>query len=83
MSRPLITLVLISLSAPAYAQRTNDNAVTAAGDAFGKAIGNERIGIYSTEDVRGFNPVDAGNARIEGLFFAQTDRPSSPGPEAS
>ena len=77
MSRPLITLILISLSAPAYAQRTNDNAVTAAGDAFGKAIGNERIGIYSTEDVRGFNPVDAGNARIEGLFFAQTDRPSS------
>jgi iron complex outermembrane recepter protein len=77
MSRPLVTLLLISFSAPAYAQRTNDNAVTAAGDAFGKAIGNERIGIYSNEDVRGFNPIDAGNARIEGLFFTQTDRPSS------
>ena len=65
------------LGSPAFAQRTTDNAVTAAGDAFGKAVGNERIGLYSTEDVRGFNPIDAGNARIEGLFFAQTERPSS------
>jgi hypothetical protein len=65
--KPLF-LLLTLISSPAFAQRTADNAVTAAGDAFGKAVGNERIGLYSSDDVRGFSPVDAGNARIEGCF---------------
>lgn len=77
MRRKLISLPLALMSMPAVAQRTADNAVTSAGDAFGKAVGNERIGLYSVDDVRGFNPIDAGNARIEGLFFSQVDRPSS------
>ncbi|MEY4500647.1 MAG: hypothetical protein RIS52_537 [Pseudomonadota bacterium] len=66
----------VALCAPgaALAQRTGENAVTQAGDAFGSSVGNEKIGIYSPEDVRGFNPIDAGNARIEGLYFDQQER---------
>lgn len=58
----------------AWAQQVDDNVVTNANDAFGQSVGNERIGLYSNEDVRGFSPVDAGNARIEGLYFAPVDR---------
>lgn len=43
-------------------------------DAFGTQIGNERTGLYSSNEVRGFDPVDLGNARIEGLYFDQVDR---------
>ena len=56
------------------AQRTEENAVAQSDDAFGKSIGSEKTGLYSSEDVRGFSPVDAGNARIEGLYFDQVDR---------
>lgn len=59
---------------PAFAQRTEENAVTQSGDAFGKSVGNEKVGLYSQDDVRGFDPIDAGNARIEGLYFDQQDR---------
>jgi iron complex outermembrane recepter protein len=73
----LLGLLLASTS-PAFAQRTDDNAVTEAEDAFGKSVGDEQIGIYSADDVRGFSPASAGNLRIEGLFFDQqaflTDR---------
>jgi iron complex outermembrane recepter protein len=72
-----ILLLLACVSAPAYAQRTTNNAVTSADDAFGRAVGNEKIGIYSTEEVRGFNPVEAGNVRMEGLYFDQQSLPSS------
>ena len=53
----------------ALAQRAGDNAVTSAQDAFGTTVGNESIGLYTTSDVRGFDPVQAGNARLEGLYF--------------
>ena len=56
---------------PAQAQRTDDNAVADADDAFGRSIGGEQIGIYSPDNVRGFSPVAAGNVRIEGLYFDQ------------
>ena len=62
---------------PAYAQRTDNNAVTAAEDAFGKSVGDQSIGIYNSDDVRGFSPVDAGNLRIEGLYFDQAGRVNS------
>lgn len=55
--------------ADAKAQRTNDNAVTAAQDAFGVSVGSERIGIYNDREVRGFSPVTAGNVRIEGVYI--------------
>lgn len=71
---PLLVLVV---AAPAFAQRTTNNAVTSSDDAFGRAVGNEKIGIYTTEDVRGFNPIEAGNVRIEGLYFDQQSTPSS------
>ncbi len=64
----------LCLAAPAHAQRTEENAVAQSSDAFGKSVGSERTGLYSGEDVRGFNPIDAGNARIEGLYFDQIDR---------
>jgi iron complex outermembrane recepter protein len=54
---------------PAYAQKTDNNAVTAAEDAFGKSVGDQSIGIYSDSSVRGFSPIVAGNVRIEGLYF--------------
>jgi iron complex outermembrane recepter protein len=62
------------LSVSALAQRTTENAVTQSGDAFGRSVGNERVGLYNQDDVRGFDPIDAGNARIEGLYFEQEDR---------
>ncbi len=34
-------------------------------------MGNEEIGLYSSSNVRGFSPTDAGNVRIEGLYFDQ------------
>lgn len=54
---------------PAAAQRANENAVTQAADAFGSSVGNERIGIYNPNSARGFSPVQAGNVRLEGLYF--------------
>jgi iron complex outermembrane receptor protein len=57
--------------APLAAQRTGDNATTAATDAFGRSIGDEDVGIYAVDSVRGFSPIDAGNVRIEGLYFDQ------------
>ena len=54
---------------PAVAQRTGENAVTSADDAFGTSVGNETIGLYSTDEVRGFSPVAAGNIRIDGLYM--------------
>lgn len=69
--RLVIFLAILSLAMPrtTYAQRASENAVTAADDAFGTTVGNETIGIYDSEDVRGFSPLQAGNVRIEGLYF--------------
>jgi iron complex outermembrane receptor protein len=65
----LLALSVASVAEPALAQRADDNAVTAAEDAFGTSIGNESIGLYSTSQVRGFSPVTAGNVRIEGVYI--------------
>jgi len=68
----LIAGSVVACSAiPAWAQKTAENATTQSSDAFGTAIGNERTGLYNPDEVRGFNPVEAGNARIEGLYFDQ------------
>lgn len=63
----LLTSVVASTifyAAPAWAQRADENAVRAAGDAFGTSVGNERIGLYNLVDVRGFSPITAGNIRM-------------------
>lgn len=56
-------------AAPAWAQRADENAVTSADDAFGASVGSEQVGLYSPFIARGFSPIDAGNVRIDGLFF--------------
>ena len=61
----------------AWAQRANENVATQSGDAFGRTVGQDKSGLYSSDDVRGFNPVDAGNVRLEGLYFDQVDRLST------
>jgi iron complex outermembrane recepter protein len=74
MSRPISIFVLIYAFASggaALAQRADDNVLTAADDAFGSSVGSESIGLYNAADVRGFSPVDAGNVRLEGLYFDQ------------
>jgi len=67
----VLSALVLCMSSPAFAQRTDDNAVTDADDAFGKSVGDSQIGIYSADDVRGFSPADAGNLRLEGLYFEQ------------
>ncbi len=68
---------LALLPGVACAQRAADNVTTQSSDAFGRAVGNEKSGLYTTDDVRGFNPVDAGNVRLEGLYFDQVDKVST------
>src|SRR5579863_8398088 len=65
----LATALVAAASEPAHAQRAAENAVTQADDAFGTTVGNERVGIYNENNVRGFSPLLAGNERIEGLYF--------------
>lgn len=72
--RPAAVMILALLgpliaAQEAHAQRAGENAVTAAEDVFGTTVGNESVGIYDTQDVRGFSPLQAGNVRIEGLYF--------------
>jgi iron complex outermembrane recepter protein len=67
-------VVTLLLPFSAHAQRTDDNATAESDDAFGRSVGDERIGIYNSDDVRGFSPIDAGNVRLEGLYLdRQTD----------
>lgn len=62
----------------AHAQRVDDNAVTAAADAFGNSVGFQTIGLYSPTNARGFSPTQAENLRIEGLYFDQQTFSSNP-----
>ena len=76
---PALLFAVTSLAAPpAAAQRTDDNAVTAAGDAFGVTVGLQTIGLYGPLNVRGFNPAQAENLRIEGLYYDQQISSSNP-----
>jgi iron complex outermembrane recepter protein len=68
---PLFTATCLALPGTALAQRADENAVTAAQDAFGITVGSQTVGLYSPQDARGFNPQQAGNLRIEGLYFDQ------------
>src|SRR3712207_238149 len=69
-----IATIAIATAAPAFAQRTGENAVATAQDAFGTSVGNERVGLYFPQSARGFSPIQAGNVRINGMDFdLQTD----------
>ena len=63
------TAVLLAAEAPAQAQRAAENAVDAAEDAFGVSVGAEAVGLYTSSSARGFNPTQAGNIRLDGLYF--------------
>jgi len=66
----VITCCALAGSIPqAWAQRASENVLESAQDAFGTTVGNESIGLYNARDVRGFDPVEAGNVRLEGLYF--------------
>jgi iron complex outermembrane receptor protein len=60
---------LLANSGTAWAQRTDENAIRSAEDAFGTSVGNERVGLYSPFGARGFSPVQAGNVRINGMYI--------------
>lgn len=65
-------LLLLACASPgAFAQRSSEDAVAEAEDAFGMTVGREAIGLYSATSARGFSPVQAGNIRIDGLYFDQ------------
>ena len=66
-----LAAILLCTATPALAQRANENAVEKAEDAFGTGVGNEKVGLYSATDVRGFSPITAGNIRIEGLAVTE------------
>lgn len=66
------------LATPARAQRAEDNAVTAASDAFGTVVGTQTIGLYSPTNARGFSPTQAENLRIEGFYFDQQSQSTNP-----
>ena len=70
LARCCAALALFS-GAPALAQRAGENVFDDAEDAFGTRVGVEGVGLYSSRDARGFDPVRAGNIRIEGLYFDQ------------
>src|SRR5215831_4926924 len=66
----IVTLVVCALaSGAAYGQRSSEDAVAEALDAFGTTVGRQEIGLYSAESARGFSPTQAGNLRIDGLYF--------------
>lgn len=69
----LLTVAICAayMSQASSQQRAQDNAVTSAEDAFGTSIGLQSVGLYSQNDARGFDPQQAGNLRIEGLYFDQ------------
>ncbi len=54
-----------------------DNALAQADDAFGTNVGLESTGIYTEYETRGFSPLDAGNVRLDGIYFDQVAVPAS------
>ncbi len=64
-----LVLGTVLLPQPLLAQRTEDNAPTAAEDGYGRSVGNESVGIYANGQVPGFSAAEGGNARIESLYI--------------
>ncbi|WP_337180577.1 TonB-dependent receptor domain-containing protein [Sphingopyxis granuli] len=67
----LLGLGTALFAVPSYAQRANENVVTASDDAFGSQLGRDQTGIYTPDDIRGFSAVKAGNTRLEGVYYDQ------------
>ncbi len=67
--RLLIGCLCALASHAAQAQRSSEDAVAEALDAFGSSVGREAIGLYNATNARGFSPTQAGNLRIDGFYF--------------
>jgi iron complex outermembrane receptor protein len=74
----VVTVAALALAPRAEAQRADENAVTAASDAFGTVVGTQTIGLYSPTSARGFNPSQAENLRIEGFYYDQQPQSANP-----
>lgn len=61
----------LGLAQPAWGQVARENALAESEDAFGTSVGLESTGIYTESGTRGFSPLDAGNVRIDGIYFDQ------------
>ena len=67
-----VACIVLAAAAPrAYAQRADENVVISAEDAFGTKVGSDSVGLYDARSARGFDPQQAGNIRVEGLYFDQ------------
>lgn len=69
LAAALTGIAAVCGATPAVGQRTGENAVTSANDAFGTSVGSEQIGLYGPDEVRGFSPGAAGNIRLDGLYL--------------
>ena len=65
----VVLVSLLPLVQSVHAQRSSEDAVAEALDAFGSTVGRQAIGLYSSESARGFSPTQAGNLRLDGLYF--------------
>lgn len=75
--RGIATVALAGSSltpATVFAQSVADNVTLQSDDAFGRSVGGEKTGLYTSDEVRGFNPVEAGNARVDGMYIDLIDR---------
>jgi len=73
----IVSLAAIMLASPALAQNAGDDVLAESEDAFGTQLGLESTGTYTESNARGFSPLDAGNSRIEGIYFDQVWNPPS------
>ena len=62
------SLLLACVSTGALAQSTEESS---SDDAFGRLVGTELIGLYSASQVRGFSLENAGNFRVEDIYYAK------------
>ena len=53
----------------AASSATGDNAAARARDAFGERVGQEQVGLYNENQVRGFDLATTGAYRLEGRYF--------------
>ena len=73
-ARRTLAIALVLAMRGAMAQRADVNAITAADDAFGYVAAGDAIGLYDASNVRGFSPLRAGNARIDGMYYDRQAR---------
>lgn len=66
-----LAMIALGFAIPAHAQSATNDATAESQDAFGNQVGLESTGTYTEFDARGFSPLDAGNSRIEGIYFDQ------------